>query len=299
MKIKIKILAVLLALVCFIFAGCDTLLGGSSSSSDKYEQELVSATGKWILHGDEDTYFILDGSKGSMTFSYTEDGADKQSGSFSALHRGNGDDVLTPLTLMLKIGDTENWLGCYVENFEESFTQFTVMEIEKDLGFIDGTIYSHRYRLSELPYKLGTYVLEGNELKPESNNYADSDEYNIPAGTYKTESGESVTFVFTKPRSAVLFRYVKGDVTVEGVCTIASDKGTIYLYIDHEPYEKVRKADREHYDTTVSNYYPPDFYLRGNFDADDGSIEINSLYRHTYTQTEIKDEVWTFGTYTK
>ena len=296
---KIRFLAIALALLCLALTGCDTLLGGSSSNSDKYEQELVSATGKWVLHGDEDTYFILDGSKGAMTFSYTEDGVEKQSGSFGAVHRGNGDDVLTPLTLMLKIGDTENWLGCYVENFEESFTQFTVMEIEKDLGFIDGTVYAHRYRLSELPYKLGTYVLEGNELKSESNNYADADEYNIPAGTYTTESGESITFVFTKPRSTALFRYVKGDVTVEGVCTVASDKGTVYLYIDHEPYEKVRKADREHYDTTFSNYYPPDFYLRGDFDANDGSIEINGLYRHTYTQTEIKDEVWTFGIYTK
>ena len=50
--------------------------------------------------------------------------------------------------------------------------------------------------------------------------------------------------------------------------------------------------------TTFDMYYPPDFYLRGDF-SDPNQIIINGLYRHTETPSEILDSTWVFATYTK
>ena len=48
---------------------------------------------------------------------------------------------------------------------------------------------------------------------------------------------------------------------------------------------------------TFSSEYPPDFYLRGNFELVDGTIVIDELYHHGESQTEIEDKVFKFGTY--
>lgn len=68
----------------------------------------------------------------------------------------------TPLSINLTRSDkaNEDWLYCYVEDFEQSFTRFSIMHAEEDLGVTDGTVYTHMYRLSEMPYRIGTYVLE-------------------------------------------------------------------------------------------------------------------------------------------
>ena len=84
-----------------------------------------------------------------------------------------------------------------------------------------------------------------------------------------------------------------------GIFNIAGDKKTIYLYIEHDIYEKVRNADKDKYDTTFSLNYPPDFYLRGDFDTNANSIVINDLYHHDYSPSEIEDSFWVFGTYEK
>ena len=89
-----------------------------------------------------------------------------------------------------------------------------------------------------------------------------------------------------------------GDEIVEGLYWVAQDKKTIYLYIEHDPYTKVTKADKDNYDTTFDLNYPPDFYLRGDF-SNSNSIVINDLYHHTYSPTLIQDSVWVFGTYYK
>ena len=60
---------------------------------------------------------------------------------------------------------------------------------------------------------------------------------------------------------------------------IIKDKKTIYLYIENDPYSKVTDKDKEHYDTTFDIYYPPDFYLRGEF-SNPNEIVINGLYHH-------------------
>lgn len=298
--VKIKLCAFLLVLVVLslTFTGCDGLFGGDSDTT-KYNDSMESSTGKWSLLGDTDTYFVFDGSNGVMTFSYFEDGAEKYGGKFRGLYRSN-DDASTPLSFILTRTDKqkEDWLSCYVEGFEENFTQFSIFEEEEDLGVTDGTVYTHIYRLSELPYKLGTYVLEGNTHKVYSNAFNDG-EYRISEGTYVSGDGQKLTVVPLMNRSYMLFRYENGEIAVEGLFNIAQDKKTIYLYIEHDIYEKVKNADKEHYDTTFSLNYPPDFYLRGDFDTTSNDIVINGLYHHEYSPTEIDDSVWAFGTYTK
>ena len=292
-----KVFLIPLLVFVLMLAGCDALSG---SDVEKFNDELASSTGRWLLLGDEDTYFTFDGSKDVMSFCYVEDGVEKYRGTYGAIYRGLGEEVLTPLTLALCRSDKaeEDWLSCYVEGFEEDFTQFTVMGEEEDLGMTDGFIYTHIYRIGELPYKMGTYVLEGREYKEEGNQYGDADALHIPCGTYALETGESFTFLMTKPTSRELFLYRNGDAVVEGTLWIAADQKTAYLYIEHDPYSKVTSADREHYDTTFDMYYPPDFYLRGDF-SDADRIVIDGLYHHTSSPTEIEDAVWTFGTYVK
>ena len=304
-KLINKISLFVLSICLCSLAGCDLLGeliggGGENGNSSNYENELPSSTGKWQLMNDDDTYFVFDGSNGKMTMEYVEDGVAKYTGSFRVVYRGLGKKVLSPLTFIFKRSDKEkeDWLGCYTEDFENSFTQFTIMEEEEDLGVIDGTVYTHIYRISELPYKLGTYILDGAEYKEESNNYSGADNLFIPNGTYTLESGESFTFLMTKPRNYELFQYKNGDIVVEGLFNIAQDNKTIYLYIDHDIYQKIPNDDKDNYDTTFSNYYPPDFYLRGDF-SNPNELVINDLYHHDYSKTEIKDSTWVFGTYIK
>lgn len=293
----------LLIIVSSMLTGCDIvgdLVGGGSSNTEEYDEELESSTGKWLLQNDEDTYFTFNGSNNVMTYSYVENGVSKYNGTYRVVYRGIGKDVITPLTFIFTRNDKEkeDWIGCYVEDFETNFTQFTIMTEEEDLGIIDASIYTHIYRISELPYKMGTYILESHEYKNESDTYKYSNEFCIPNGTYKLETGESFTFLYTKPMSPELFQYINGDIIIEGIITIAVDKKTIYLYIENDPYNKVTNADKERYDTTFGIYYPPDFYLRGDF-SDLNQIVINDLYHHTESPTEIKDSTWVFGIYKK
>ena len=293
---KLSIICLILCL--FMLTGCDLFM--QDDNIKRYDNEFVSATGKWTLLNDDDTFFTFDGTKDVMTFSYVEDGVSKYSGKFRAIYRGNGDDVATPLDFIFMRSDKqkEDWLGCYVENFESDFTQFTIFSEEEDLGMIDGTIYTHIYRISELPYKMGSYVLEGKDFKVETNDYKYASKFNIPNGTYSLSSGENLTIVMIKPNTHQLFQYKNGDVIVEGSFYISQDKNTIYLYIEHDPYTKVTKADKDNYDTTFSIHYPPDFYLRGDFSHSEYLV-INDLYHHTESPTQIQDSTWVFGTYVK
>ena len=293
---KLSIISLILCL--FMLTGCDLFM--KDNGTKRYDDEFVSATGKWILLNDDDTFFAFDGAKNMMSFSYVEDGVSKYSGKFRAIYRGNGNDIVTPLDLIFMRSDKEkeDWLSCYVEDFESDFTQFTIFSEEEDLGMIDGTIYTHIYRISELPYKMGSYVLEGEDFKVESNDYKYAGKFNIPNGTYSLSSGESLTVVMIKPDTYQLFQYKNGDVIVEGTFYIAQDKNTIYLYIEHDPYTNVTKADKDKYDTTFSMHYPPDFYLRGDFSHSEYLV-INDLYHHTDSPTQIQDSTWVFGTYIK
>ncbi|MBP3713689.1 MAG: hypothetical protein J6I69_03915 [Bacilli bacterium] len=52
------------------------------------------------------------------------------------------------------------------------------------------------------------------------------------------------------------------------------------------------KDDKNNYDMTFSHNYSPDFYLRGDFTANNGKIIIDDLYKST---TDIKDTIWSYG----
>ena len=267
MKKNINLLSVLLlTTTSCVLTGCDFIddfLGGNGSNNNEknFDSELESSTGKWLLQDDADTYFTFDGSKNVMTYSYVEDGISKYSGTYRVVSRGTGKDVITPLTFIFTRSDKdkEDWVGCYVEDFDSDFTQFTIMSEEEDLGIIDGSIHTYIYRINELPYKMGSYILEGNEYKVESDNYKYANQFCIPSGTYTLETGERFIFLYTKPVTNELFQYINGETIVEGTITIAEDKKTIYLYIENDPYNKVTDADKERYDTTFGIYYPPDF----------------------------------------
>ena len=172
-QFKILSIFILLFMLCITLTACDLF----SSDTTKYTTKLESITGKWYNQDDESTYFEFDGSKFVMSFAYYEEGIAKYSGEFNVIYRGLGDDVLNPMCIKIFRDDKEkeDWINCYVEDFLEDFTQFTVMQVEEDLGMIEGSIHTHIYRISELPYKLGTYILEGNDYKEEANNYWNGD----------------------------------------------------------------------------------------------------------------------------
>lgn len=298
-KVRFIALGLLAAIISVMLSGCDFPFSEQSDAT-RYDESMESSTGKWALLDEDDTYFVFDGAEGVMSFSYYEDGELKYSGHFRSVYRSS-DDASTPLTFILTRSGKENkdWLNCYVENFTESFTQFSITSEEEDLGVTDGTVYTHIYRISEMPYRIGTYVLEGEEYKPFSKSGFDDGVYRIPEGTYACEAGQTFTVFPIMNKSYSLFSYTNGETVVEGIFNVASDRNTIYLYIEHDIYEKVRKSDKDNYDTTFSLNYPPDFYLRGNFDINDNSFVVNDLYHHEYSPTEIDDAVWTFSTYVK
>ena len=151
----------LLITISCMLTGCDildNLLGGSGSNEkvENFDNELESSTGKWLLKDDKDTYFTFDGSKNIMTYSYVEDGIKKYNGTYRVVSKGTSKDVTTPLTFIFTRSDKEkeDWVGCYVEDFNSDFTQFTIMSEEEDLGMIDGSIHTYIYRISELPSKI-------------------------------------------------------------------------------------------------------------------------------------------------
>ena len=306
---KKKILLSILFLCIFLLSSCDLLnlfSSNKSSSNDttEYNSELESSTGKWYLldkdHNKTNTYFEFDGSKDVMTFNYYEDGKNKNSGKYRIISKDNdGKNTYSVSFIFKKNGiDNEDYLYTYVDDFKDNFTQFTTIKEEKALEKNDGRNYSHIYRISELPYKLGTYLLDGKEYKEEKNNYLYKDKVQVPEGKYVLNQGVSITFVMPKPFSYALFQYDNCGEIVEGVYYMNSDKKTIYLYIDNDPYQYIRIEDRNDYDMTFSHDYPPDFYLRGNFEVLNNSIIINDLYHHEYSKTNINDYVWEYGTYT-
>lgn len=298
-KIRFIALSLLIAIISVALAGCDSLFP-SNSDVTHYDKKMDASTGKWLRLDDEDTYFVFDGSEGGMTFSYYEDGVLKYDGGFKSVYRSSP-DANNPLTFVITRNDKskEDWINCYVENLEESFTQFCITFEEEDLGVTDGTVYTHVYRMSELPYRIGTYVLEGKEYTPFAKTGFDDGEYRIPEGTYVSDGGQSLTVLPLMNQSYSLFRYTNGETVIEGMFNIAEDRRTIYLYIEHDIYQKVRNSDKDNYDTTFSICYPPDFYLRGNFDTNDNSIVIDGLYHHSESPSEIDDSAWVFGTYVK
>lgn len=304
---KIKYLFMFLLIISlFTLTSCELFPTKKKTSKEKeYKEEISALTGKWYLldsaHNKTNTFFSFNGEKNKMTFSYTEDGETKSTGKFSLIYKANDGSNTYTVKLVLKrdTEEKEDYIYTYVDDFDTNFTQFSTLKIERDEDINDGRIYSHIYRMSELPYKYGIYVLENNEYKNELNNYKYKDEYQVPEGTYRLNDSVSITFMMTKPYHYALFRYVNGSNVVEGVYWTSDDKGTIYLYLEHDPYQYIRNEDREKYDMTFSHDYPPDFYLRGTFSLNNNSIVINDLYHHEYSESKVQDKIFKFGTYTR
>lgn len=285
--------------------GCE-FFGGSAKN---YEKEYTPTTGKFCYLDENkqatDNYFLFDGSKNAMTFEYYENGAQKLSGIFRFVvpsEKGTKRTYCFSYCFDKKDGEKEDVVYCYSDNFstDDSFTQFTIMQEEKKYMNSDKATDFHIYRLSELPYKMGTYVREGSSYVEEKDEYAYADKYFIPSGTYAISDSVSFTSFYTKKRTSALFSYRNGDQVVEGIYNVGVDKDKVFLYIQHDIYQKVTKTDQEIYDTTFSKYYPPDFNLYGSFDVSGQlqSISISEVAPTTNAPSH-PDNFWQSGTYTR
>ena len=67
-------------------------------------------------------------------------------------------------------------------------------------------------------------AMVGKEYVEENNNYSNGDEYNIPSGTYTCETGESFTFLVSKPNHHELFQYKNKDIVIEGIINRFNDE---------------------------------------------------------------------------
>ena len=286
-------------------SACDLLPSGGSGSHN-YDKEIESVTSKWVFLDENksatNNYFIFDGSENVMSFKYYENDSQKYSGTFRIVtpsEKGKDASYTFMWCLNKKDGQKEDVIICYSDNFsatETSFTQFTVLKISKKLA-----VYEHIYRISELPYKVGTYVKEGHSYQVEDNNFCYADYYQIPSGTYHLDEDTSITFLTTKPYRYALFSYTSGNITTEGVFntgTNTNPNDRMYLYIQHDPYTKVSQADKAIYDTTFSAYYPPDVFLYGTFQVSNNSVSISEVIFQEHAPA-FGQGYWKTGAYTK
>ena len=240
-----------------------------------------------------------------MSFEYYESGNKKLSGTFRFVvpsEKGKDRTYCFSYCLDKKDGEKEDVLTCYSDDFSsvETFTQFTIMQEEKKFTNSDKLVDFHTYRLSEMPYKMGTYVREGASYKEEKDEYKYADYYYIPSGTYRLNENVNFTSFYTKKRTKALFSYRNGDQVVEGTYNVGVNKDSVYLYIQHDYAQKVTKEDKEIYDTTFNIYYPPDVYFHGSFNVNgqNNSITITELVFNEHAPS-YQDNFWMTGTYTK
>lgn len=178
MKKIVIFIFVFFLLTCL--SGCDFLsgiTGGDSSTVHKNSYEPI--TGKFVLYEATDkrienpnAYFVFDGSKGSFSMKYYENGELKREGEFNRVvtrpdYIGM---VKDNLHFNVKIGKNTEHIGTYTESLDP-IDQFRIIE--------EYTGADTKYYYSELPYIIGTYVREGKEYKEEAKTTADTD-YSIP-----------------------------------------------------------------------------------------------------------------------
>ena len=304
---------VLLALSIATFAGCGLLdaLTGTSSNSDGVEQlfdECTESTGKWYCYDyftkeRIDAYFKFNGEKNAMHFEYYEGDVLKRDGMYRVVNRGNGSNVSVPLSIGFEIkGNSKyrDWLECYADDFKTDFTQFTVMNEYREAGLSSrGTPVWHEYRLSEMPFKFGTYVKEGASLKEEKKDFEYADRYYIPSGEYVHESGAKFTFVTTYYTSSLLFRYEYDDKVVEGVYGLSENKDIFFPYLNYHAGCAPTDEQAKKYGGDML-YFPPNYNVYGSFEVTDTNLSITisrfvAIEGYGY-DTSACD--WKIGTYT-
>ncbi|HBF86972.1 MAG TPA: hypothetical protein DDW54_04755 [Clostridiales bacterium] len=279
-KKTIAFIVALCSSACVFFAmGCDLLKDIFSANSDQTVERMfdksVETTGKWIYldfdtNEPTDDYFIFDGSENVMKFEYYENGELVRDGAYRVVYRGEGEDVSTPLSIGFEIkGDSRHldWLYCYTEDFKTDFTKFTVMieEREIDLSY-SGTPRCHYYRMSEMPFKFGTYVKENSELKEYKHDAKRAEEYYFPNGEYVNDDGAVFTFMTTYPAYGILlFRYEYDGKTVEGTFFIGNQTDKIFLWIDYHPGFLPDADQKRTYGMQSGQDFPPNFNVYGSF----------------------------------
>ena len=288
----IIVLAAVVVVTSFALSACGLLESITGKSNDNVEQlfdKCEETTGKWVCYDyftrrPLDAYFVFDGSENVMRFEYYENGTLKRDGWYRVVYRGEDADVSTPLTIGLEIkGENRNkdLINAYVDDFKTDFTQFTVMNEEREMGIneVSGTPKARMYRISEMPIAFGTYVKEGAEPKEERGNAHYADQYYIPSGEYVNDSGAKFTFLTTYPLyGKLMFRYEYGGEAVEGIFTIGKDKDKIFLWIDYEPGAKPTRAQKEEYGMSGGADFPPNYNVYGSFDlSNNGTFSIGSV----------------------
>lgn len=315
-KSLILILIFVLVLATFSLAGCgllDALTGKSSDGVEQLFDECTETNGKWIYCDfwtnelDENTYVVFNGEKNVMHFEYYEDGVLKRDGVYRVVYRGEGEKVSVPLSIGFEIkGDSRHrdWMECYVDDFKTDFTQFTVMDEYREKGLSSrGTPLWHEYRLSEMPFKFGTYVKEGANLKEEKNNFEYADRYYIPSGEYVSQSGAKFTFVTTYYTSSLLFRYEYDDKVVEGVYGLSGDNDIFFPYLNYHAGCAPTAEEARQYGSGLL-YFPPNYNIYGSFEVKNSSP--NDCPSITLTRFEAIEGYgydtsacdWQLGTYT-
>ena len=261
-------------LLLFIFfisllSSCDFF---GASDAPNYDKEVESSTGKWYYlddnHEATNNYFEFDGSNSKMTFNYYENDTKKLSGTFRVVVSNDSKTERSYVFMWCldkKDGQKEDVLYCYADDFsiekDSNFSQFTIIKMLKKMPKKDGDNHDRLYRLSERPDKMENYIKEQSEYKVEKDKYEVGDsEYDcykqIKSGTYILDENTSFTFLVTKPTSYALFRYKHNEDVIEGVYYLSTNKDAMYLFISHDPYEKVTREDKKIYDTTFNIYYP-------------------------------------------
>ncbi len=208
-KSLILYLTLLLLFVSFMLTGCDVISGIFGGSSDgAYTNSYEAITGKFYLYeaADKraaytDTYFDINGSAGSFSLKYYENGVLKKEGEFQKIvTRTDRVGYCTDnLHFNLKCKDnTYEHIGAYTESFDP-INQFRIIDEYR------GGSEEYKYYYSELPFVLGTYVREGAEYAPEGENLNSTD-YTVPSlenytselnGKYKLD--EEHYFYFISP----------------------------------------------------------------------------------------------------
>ena len=310
MKKLFSLLLVCLMLFSILTLGGCSLPFGNGGGTEQLFDKCDALTGKWIYcdpasGAPTDTYFVFNGAADAMHFFYYESGTLAREGAFRAVYRGEGTDVATPLSIGFEIKDSEHrdWLNCYVDDFKTAFTQFTVMQEERDLpsSTASGVPQAHVYRMGELPFAFGTYVKEGADRKENKNLYQYAENYIIPAGTYVSESGERLTFLGDYYSFGMMLRYEDGDKAVEGIYTIAANKDKIFVWLDYQPGHKPDAAQKNAYEMSNNADFPPNYNLYGDFNVsgDTLSIRIDSATAIEGYGYDAAAADWKPGVYTK
>lgn len=296
-------LLALLTLGAALLCSSCSLFGGGKGSAEQMFDEMTEMTGKWICYDPDgqvtDAYFVFDGAKGAMTFAYYENGQKVRGGTFRGVYRGESKEVNWPLSLGFdgQNGGKRDWIHAFVDDFKSDFTQFTVIQEERDKDPVDGVPQAHLYRMSELPFAFGTYVREGSAPKESRRNFEDADRYVIPNGTYAGEDGSTWTFLSNCAASGNLVRWQKGNDVLEAVYTLSTDGTILFLYIDHNPAEKPTREEKREYG--IDLYWPPEYNIHGSFTVTENTPYLRFDRFEPTSVGASRQDGFTTGTFTR